>query len=254
MVQVLGVIPARYQSSRFPGKPLVMIGNQSMIQRVYNQAKKALKNVVVATDDERIFAHVKKFGGEVVITSVQHKSGTDRCCEAANIFKKENPNINFDVVINIQGDEPFIEPMQISDLAECFSSENVEIATIIRKENNIEKIKNHNIVKVIKKINNDAIYFSRNIIPYVRDEKIENWTEKHNYYVHVGIYAYKFEILNKIVKLNQSELEISESLEQNRWLENNFKIKTILTEFENIGIDTHDDLQTVLNSKKIKIL
>jgi len=254
MNNILGIIPARYASSRFPGKPLVMIGNKSMIQRVYEQSSLALSNVVVATDDIRILELVKSFGGKVVMTSDKHKSGTDRCFEAAKNFKIQNPEIFFDVIINIQGDEPFINPKQILDLANCFENKTTQIATLIKFENDIKVLKNPNIVKVVIKNNYDAIYFSRALIPFIRDYDIDKWTEKQDFYKHIGIYAYRYDILQKITELAMSNLEIAESLEQNRWIQNGFSIKTKITHLENKGIDTPEDLLEIINSKNLELL
>ncbi len=254
MKNILGIIPARYASTRFHGKPLVMIGHKSMIQRVYEQSCKALENVVVATDSQQIENHVQSFSGNVVMTSESHKTGTDRCLEAAEKFLNLKKNLNISAIINIQGDEPFINPEQITALAKCFQKGDTEIATIIKEENNIENLKNPNIVKVIIKNNNEAIYFSRTLIPYLRDCDINDWTKKHVFYKHVGIYGYRIDILKLITNLKSGLLETAESLEQNRWLENNFKINTIVTTLENKGIDTPEDLFQILNSKNIELL
>jgi 3-deoxy-manno-octulosonate cytidylyltransferase (CMP-KDO synthetase) len=242
ILQFAGIIPARYASSRFPGKPLAMIGNKPMVQRVYDQAAKILKQVWVATDDRRIFDVVSEFGGKVIMTSPDHLSGTDRCAEAATKISAESGN-KIDVVINIQGDEPFIKPEQISLLMECFSDENVELATLVRKVDPGEDIFNPNQPKVILNLKGDAIYFSRAAIPFLRDEEKSAWSKNHIYYKHIGLYAYRTETLKKITRLSRSSLEISESLEQNRWLENGYRIRTAITEWESIGIDTPDDLE-----------
>jgi 3-deoxy-manno-octulosonate cytidylyltransferase (CMP-KDO synthetase) len=237
-----GIIPARYASLRFPGKPLALIGNKPMIQRVYEQANKSLQLVYVATDDKRIFDAVLNFGGKVVMTSAHHQSGTDRCAEAVTLITTET-GISPDVVINIQGDEPFIKPEQIDLLKECFTTKSVEIATLIRKVEEGEDIFNPNQPKVIIASNGDALYFSRAAIPYVRDTEIGKWSGKHVFYKHIGLYAYRTETLKKITLLPRSPLEISESLEQLRWLENGFSIRTAITLWESIGIDTPDDLE-----------
>jgi 3-deoxy-manno-octulosonate cytidylyltransferase (CMP-KDO synthetase) len=236
-----GIIPARYASSRFPGKPLALIGNKPMIQRVYDQACKSLDLVYVATDDKRIYETVLNFGGKAVMTSPDHQSGTDRCAEAVTLITAQT-GINTDVVINIQGDEPFIKPQQIDLLKQCFTSDEVEIATLIRKVEEGEDIFNPNQPKVIITITGFALYFSRAAIPYIRDYEISEWSGIHVYFKHIGLYAYRTETLKKITLLPRSSLEISESLEQNRWLENGFKIKTAITLWESIGIDTPDDL------------
>ena len=237
-----GIIPARYASSRFPGKPLALIGNKPMIQRVYEQASKILDLVYVATDDKRILDTVKDFGGKVIMTSSVHQSGTDRCAEAiTRIIEATHSPI--DVVINIQGDEPFIRPEQIGLLMKCFTGEDVKIATLVRRTEPGEDIFNINQPKVVLNTDGDAIYFSRAAIPFIRDIEQSNWSKKHTFYKHIGLYGYRTEILQKITLLARSSLEISESLEQNRWLENGFKIRTAVTIWETIGIDTPEDLE-----------
>ena len=241
ILQFAGIIPARFASSRFQGKPLAMIGNKPMIQRVYDQASKALDTVYVATDDQRIFEAVSAFGGKTVMTSPNHLSGTDRCAEAVNRIN-DDIGRKIDIVINIQGDEPFIKPEQINLLKECFTDNSVEIATLIRKVEPGEDIFNPNQPKVILNSKGDAIYFSRAAIPFIRDAEKNNWSKNHNFYKHIGLYAYKAETLKKITLLSCSSLEIAESLEQNRWIENGFRIRTALTTWENLGIDTPEDL------------
>jgi 3-deoxy-manno-octulosonate cytidylyltransferase (CMP-KDO synthetase) len=237
-----GIIPARYASSRFPGKPLTLIGDRSMIQRVYEQASKSLDNVYVATDDERIINAVNKFGGKVIMTSTEHTSGTDRCSEAVSIIEAET-KIKTDVVINIQGDEPFIKPEQIDLLVSSFEDETVEIATLICKAETTEDIFSPNQIKVVVSVNGDALYFSRAQIPYLRDVELKDWPLKHNFYKHLGIYGFKKNTLKEITLLSRSSLEIAESLEQNRWLENGYKIRTALTKWDSVGIDTPDDIE-----------
>ncbi|MBK7710132.1 MAG: 3-deoxy-manno-octulosonate cytidylyltransferase [Bacteroidales bacterium] len=237
-----GIIPARFASSRFPGKPLALIGNKSMIQRVYEQAGKSLNLVYVATDDKRIYDAVTGFGGKVIMTSPDHQSGTDRIAEAAVLIEAET-GIKIDIVVNIQGDEPFIKPEQINLVKECFRDKEVEIATLIRKAEPGEDIFNQNQPKVILNNTGDAIYFSRTPIPFVRDAERTLWTWKHNFYKHIGIYAYRTETLKRITLLEQSSLEKAECLEQNRWLENGFRIRTAVTIWESIGIDTPEDLE-----------
>ncbi len=239
--QFAGIIPARYASSRFPGKPLVLIGNKPMIQRVYEQAKKILSLVYVATDDERIYDTVISFGGKAVMTSPVHQSGTDRCAEAVTRINDET-NENVDIVINIQGDEPFIMPEQIALLMDCFEDEVVDIATLIRKTESGEDIFNPNQPKVIIDSKGDAIYFSRAAIPFIRDLEKTAWSQNNVYYKHIGLYAYRTKTLKKITLLPCSYLETTESLEQNRWIENGYHIRTALTKWESIGIDTPDDL------------
>ncbi len=232
------IIPARYQSTRFPGKPLALINNKPMIQWVYENVSKAVIETWVATDDERIFKAVENFGGKAVETLDTHQSGTDRCAEAA---RKLAMNIDFDVVINVQGDEPFIQSRQVELLKSCFSSE-ADIATLIKKIETPEELFNPNRPKVVIDKQQNALYFSRSPIPFVRGEENENWVSKASFWAHIGMYAYKSEVLQKISKLEQGILEKAESLEQLRWLENGFKIKTAVTEHQSIGIDTPEDL------------
>ncbi len=241
LLQFTGIIPARFASSRFPGKPLVLLGDKPMIQRVYDQASKALDQVYVATDDKRIFDTVIKFGGKAVMTSADHLSGTDRCAEAVELITAETGK-KTDVVVNIQGDEPFIKPHQITQLIKCFNDDSVELATLVREVEPEEDIFNPNQPKVILSLSGDAIYFSRAAIPFIRDAEMSSWSQKHKYYKHIGLYAYKTNTLIKLTRLKRSSLEISESLEQNRWIENGYRIRTSVTEWESIGIDTPDDL------------
>jgi len=240
--RITGIIPARFASTRFPGKPLALIGEKPMIRLVYEQASRALSSVYVATDDPRIYDAVTAFGGKVVMTSPEHRSGTDRCAEAAVIIEQETGKAP-QTIINIQGDEPFIRPDQITLLASCFDDVNVEIATLIRRVDRDEDLFNVNQPKVVTGLSGDAIYFSRSVIPYLRGEKQEEWASKHTYYKHLGIYGYRRETLLKLTGLNPGPLEIAESLEQNRWLENGFRIRTAVTEWESIGIDTPADLE-----------
>ena len=239
-----GIIPARYASSRFPGKPLALIGSQTMIERVYRQASKELDDVVVATDDERIAEAVKAFGGQAVMTSASHRSGTDRCREAY-----VNTGSNADVVINIQGDEPFIAPEQIAALKGCFDDEDVDIATLARPfdpSRGFEALFDPNTPKLVTDNKMNAMYFSRSIIPYVRNYPHTEWLEHANFLTHVGLYAYRAKTLEEITKLPQSPLEIAESLEQLRWLQNGYKIRVALTTQPTIGIDTPADLEAAI--------
>jgi 3-deoxy-manno-octulosonate cytidylyltransferase (CMP-KDO synthetase) len=238
----IGIIPARYQSSRFPGKPLAKIKNKPMIQWVYENASKALPYVCVATDDDRIFDAVKAFGGEVVKTLPTHQSGTDRCAEAALKIAKNRP---IDIVVNIQGDEPFVKPEQIELIKLCFESE-TEIATLVKKIDSEEELFNPNRPKVVLDNNDSALYFSRSPIPYFRGEENKNWVKKHTFWSHIGMYAFKADVLQKITQLEQGKLELAESLEQLRWLENGYKIKTAETTSATIGIDTPEDLEAAL--------
>ncbi len=241
-VTFTGIIPARYASSRFPGKPLAMIGNKSMIERVFTQASMVLTEVYVATDDERIYNAVTAFGGKVVMTSPQHRSGTDRCAEASSLIFNDRMNDDA-IVFNIQGDEPFIMPEQLTALKECFSDPSVEIATLVREVGPEEDLFNPNHPKVVLSKMMDAMFFSRSVIPYVRDSEKNEWIKKHRFYKHIGLYGYRASTLSKITLLPQSSLEIAESLEQNRWLENGYKIRAAITPWESIGIDTPEDLE-----------
>lgn len=240
--KVLAIIPARYGSSRFPGKPLVQIQGKSMIQRVVEQAQScsALNEVIVATDDQRIHDHVLTFGGKVMMTQSKHKSGTDRCGE---VLSKCDPSI--DIVVNIQGDEPFIHPDQITQLVQVFENERIDISTLAKPITHEKELHNPNVVKVVKQKNSLALYFSRNPIPFLRDQEV--WTQKHTYYKHIGIYAFRAHVLKELVQLPLGLLEQAECLEQLRWLENSFNIHVGLTEHENIGIDTPEDLEKLNN-------
>ncbi len=241
-MKILGVIPARYASSRFPGKPLINIDGKTMLQRVYEQVKKStlLNDVIIATDDDRIFKHAQEIGATVVMTSPQHQSGTDRCAEALN-----HVNEHYDVVINIQGDEPFIHPEQIDLLCSCFENDQTEIATLVKKISNAQDLLSNTIMKVVFTQKFKALYFSRNSIPHVRGKSIENWLEYHTYYKHIGIYGFKKNTLKAISQLTPSPLELAESLEQLRWLENDFNIHVAITELESVSIDTPQDLEKI---------
>lgn len=238
--KIIGIIPARYSSTRFPGKPLVDIFGKPMIQRVYEQAKKAdsLTDVIVATDDERIEKCVLGFGGHAAMTSSSHKTGTDRCSE---VVEKLYPD--FDIAINIQGDEPYIHPESIDELVSCFKNKEVTLATLIKKIDSSEDIFNQNRIKVVIDKNLNALYFSRSPIPYLRSPENKEWLDCHDFYKHIGIYGYKVSELKKITSLEQSTLEIAESLEQLRWLENGYKIKTKITAYESVSIDAQEDLK-----------
>lgn len=239
-MKFIGIIPARYASTRFPAKPLALLGGKPVIQRVYEQVVKVLDEAVVATDDERIYQAVKSFGGKVVMTSVNHKSGTDRCYEAYTLAGN-----GCDVVINIQGDEPFIQSSQLESIKECFNDSVTEIATLVKPftaDDVYESLENVNSPKVVVNKNMQAMYFSRSIIPYQRNKDKPEWLKGHTYYKHIGLYAYKANILKEITELPQSSLEVAESLEQLRWLENGYTIKVGISDVETIGIDTPDDL------------
>ncbi|WP_273389935.1 3-deoxy-manno-octulosonate cytidylyltransferase [Barnesiella viscericola] len=244
-MKFIGIIPARYASTRFPGKPLADMKGKYMIQRVYEQACKVLDRVCVATDDERIFNAVQSFGGQVVMTSERHRSGTDRCFEAyTNLGGGE------EVVINIQGDEPFIKPEQIESLIACFDSPQTQIATLVRPfeaTEGYEALANPNSPKVVMNERHEALYFSRSIIPYLRGVDPEQWLSQHVYYKHIGMYGYRADVLGEITRLPQSSLELAESLEQLRWLQNGYTVKVGITTQETIGIDTPADLQKAIS-------
>lgn len=239
-MKFIGIIPARYASSRFPGKPLADMKGKPMIQRVYEQVSLVLDNVCVATDHPDIENAVKAFGGRVVRSLKEHPSGTDRCCEAYHLLGG-----NEDIVINIQGDEPFIKPEQIRAIISCFDNPDTEIATLVRvfdPAEGWEALSNPNSPKVILNNQSEAIAFSRSVIPYLRNVDKEEWLARHTYYKHIGMYAFKAATLDAITRLPQSSLEVAESLEQMRWIENGFRIKVAVTTQETIGIDTPDDM------------
>jgi len=244
---ILGVIPARYASTRFPGKPLIDIQGKSMIQRVYEQAKKArkLNDVVVATDDERILNHVKSFGGKALMTLPNHPSGTDRCYEVL-----KNQSNGFSYVINIQGDEPFIDPSQIDLLAQLCDGK-TELATLMIPVDSHEVLFDTGEVKIVMNNQQEALYFSREVIPHIKGVDKKEWHKHYPYYRHVGMYAYRADILEQITTLMPSELEKAESLEQLRWLENGFKIKLAVTDFDSHCIDTPEDIDKVLRLMKL---
>jgi len=238
-MKILGIIPARYASTRFPGKPLVDITGKVMIQRVYEQCVKcpSLDEVIVATDDERILNHIHDFGGKAVMTSPHHQSGTDRCAEVAANYP------DYEVVINIQGDEPYIDPVQISKVAACFNSADAQIATLIKKITVAADLHNINSPKVIINKLAEAIYFSRTAIPYVRGQEPEKWLEHFTYFKHIGIYGFRSEVLQAVTRLPISSLEKAESLEQLRWIENGYRIKIAETDLETQAVDTPEDLE-----------
>lgn len=239
-MKFLAIIPARYASTRFPAKPLALLGGKPVIQHVYERVSKVLNDVIVATDDKRIYDVVEAFGGRVVMTSTEHRTGTDRCLEAYN-----NYGIEADVVINVQGDEPFIAEDQIKQLMQCFDNPQTDIATLIKPfsaSTPFEVIANPNTPKAIINPQGQAVYFSRSVVPYMRGREKNEWTSLHTYYKHIGIYAYRVEVLKQITQMPQTPLELAESLEQLRWLENRLTIQTAITNIETIGIDTPEDL------------
>lgn len=237
-MKFIGLIPARYASTRFPGKPLALLNGKPVIQHVYEQATKVLDAVYVATDDDRIYNKVLAFGGKAVMTSTEHHSGTDRIEEAL-----EKVGGDFDVVVNIQGDEPFIAQSQIETLCQCFVDKATQIATLGKPFECIEAAENPNSPKIVVDNRGYALYFSRSIIPFVRGTERQDWLSKYPFLKHLGIYAYRTNVLKEITKLPQSSLELAESLEQLRWLQNGYRIKVGLTDVETVGIDTPDDLQ-----------
>lgn len=247
-MKIVGIIPARYASSRFPGKPLIDISGKSMIQRVYERSllSSTLTTIVVATDSDRIADHVKSFGGNVVITSSSHQSGTDRCAEAATHF------LDAEIIINIQGDEPFIQPEQIDLLAHCFQSESVQIATLVKRVTDKEELFNTNIPKVTVDQSFKALYFSRSTIPFQRDIPKELWLENTEYFKHIGLYGFRSRTLQELTLLPVSKLEKAEALEQLRWLENGYAIQAAETSYESYGIDVPEDIVHAL--KKFKHL
>lgn len=237
-MKFIGIIPARYASSRFPGKPLAMLGGKLVIERVVEQVSSILDNVYVATDDQRIYDAVTGFGGRVIMTRTDHQSGTDRIREAY-----EKIGENFDVIINIQGDEPFIQQSQIKTVMECFNDENTQIATLGKPFETMEAVQNPNSPKIVIDNNEYAMYFSRSEIPFVRNTDKKEWINKYPFMKHIGLYAYRSNVLKEITELPQSSLELAESLEQLRWLQNGYKIKVGTTDVETVGIDTPDDLK-----------
>lgn len=246
-MSILGIIPARYASTRFPGKPLAEIKGKSMLQRVYEQTRKAkhLGDVIVATDDERIKEHALSFGAKVVMTKPDHPSGTDRCFEAYTLN-----GVKFDYVLNIQGDEPFLDPEQIDSLAaEC--KDGAEILTQMIKCDSYEVLFDKGEVKITLNTSNEGLYFSRNVIPFIKGKGEKEWHKHHDYYRHVGMYAYRVDILEKITRLAPSALEKAESLEQLRWLENGYKIKCITTPYDSHCIDSPEDIEKVLKLMKL---
>lgn len=239
-MKFIAIIPARYASTRFPAKPLAMLGGKRVIERVYEQVAGVLDDAVVATDDERIYDAVRAFGGKVEMTSTEHRSGTDRCWEA---YCKQGGE--FDVVVNVQGDEPFIQPSQLLALKSCFDNESIDIATLVKpfaESDGLEALENPNSPKVVLDNEGRAVYFSRSVIPYLRGVERERWLAEHTFYKHIGIYGFRTDVLRAVTALPQSTLEKAESLEQLRWLENGYKIGVGISNVETIGIDTPEDL------------
>lgn len=240
-MKFVGIIPARYASTRFPAKVLALLNGKTVIQRVYEQVKDCFDDLYVATDDSRIADVVTSFGGKVVMTSENCKNGTERCFDACC-----NLNIDCDVVVNVQGDEPFIQRKQIEALMSCFADERTDIATLVKpfeQADGWERLSNPNSPKVVLDSDNFAMYFSRSVVPYLRGVEQAEWLDNHVFYKHLGVYAYRLDVLKKITSLQQTPLEKVESLEQLRWLEHGYKIKVGITNIETIGIDTPEDLE-----------
>ncbi len=239
-MKFIALIPARYASTRFPAKPLALLRGKPVIQWVWETAARCMDDAVVCTDDERIMQAVERFGGRAVMTSTSHRSGTDRCYEA---YQKVGQGA--DVVVNIQGDEPFIHPTQLQTIRACFENADTQIATLVkpfRPEDGLEALRNPNSPKVVVDNQMRALYFSRSVVPYVRGAEPDVWLSRHTFYKHIGLYAYRADVLRQITSLPQSSLEVAESLEQLRWLQNGFTIRVGITDVETIGIDTPDDL------------
>ncbi|MBP5777696.1 MAG: 3-deoxy-manno-octulosonate cytidylyltransferase [Prevotella sp.] len=237
-MKFIAIIPARYASTRFPGKPLAVLGGKTVIERVYEQASSVLDEAYVATDDERILAAVESFGGKAVMTRTDHKSGTDRIQEAV-----EKIGTDADVIINVQGDEPFIQPSQIETLMQLFDDPETQIGTLGKPFESIEAVENPNSPKIVTDNRGFALYFSRSVIPFIRGKEREEWFGQYPFLKHLGIYAYRREVLAAVTRLPQSSLEKAESLEQLRWLQNGYRIRVGLTDVETVGIDTPEDLR-----------
>ena len=237
-MKTIALIPARYQSTRFPGKPLAQLGGRTVIERVYRQVASCVDTVAVATDDSRIYDHVISFGGKAVMTSTEHRSGTDRICEALHLVGGE-----YDVVVNVQGDEPFISPQQIESVVACFADASTDIATLGKPFATMEEVENPNSPKIVRSQSGHALYCSRSVIPFIRGTERGQWINHYQYLKHIGLYAYRPEVLKAITALPPSPLETAESLEQLRWLDNGYRIRVALTDLETVGIDTPADLE-----------
>ena len=248
-MKFIGIIPARYASTRFPGKPLALLGGKPVIQHVYEKVAAVLEAAYVATDDERIYDVVKSFSGQVVMTRTDHKSGTDRIEEAIEKIGGE-----WDVVVNVQGDEPFVAKSQLDTICHCFDDPTTQIATLGKPFESMEAVQNPNSPKIIVDNMGFAMYFSRSVIPYVRGKEKSSWLTHYPFLKHLGIYAYRKDVLRQVTQLPQSSLEIAESLEQLRWLQNGFKIKVGTTDVETVGIDTPQDLERAEEFLKTQLL
>lgn len=249
IMKFIGIIPARYASTRFPGKPLALLGGKPVIQHVYEKVAAVLEAAYVATDDERIYDVVKSFGGQVVMTRTDHKSGTDRIEEAIEKIGGE-----WDVVVNVQGDEPFVAKSQLDTICHCFDDPTTQIATLGKPFESMEAVQNPNSPKIVVDNMGFAMYFSRSVIPYVRGKEKSSWLTHYPFLKHLGIYAYRKDVLRQVTQLPQSSLEIAESLEQLRWLQNGFKIKVGTTDVETVGIDTPQDLERAEEFLKTQLL
>lgn len=248
-MKFIGIIPARYASTRFPGKPLALLGGKPVIQHVYEKVAAVLEAAYVATDDERIYDVVKSFGGQVVMTRTDHKSGTDRIEEAIEKIGGE-----WDVVVNVQGDEPFVAKNQLDTICHCFDDPTTQIATLGKPFESMEAVQNPNSPKIVVDNMGFAMYFSRSVIPYVRGKEMSSWLTHYPFLKHLGIYAYRKDVLRQVTQLPQSSLEIAESLEQLRWLQNGFNIKVGTTDVETVGIDTPQDLERAEEFLKTQLL
>lgn len=248
-MKFIGIIPARYASTRFPGKPLALLGGKPVIQHVYEKVAAVLEAAYVATDDERIYDAVKSFSGQVVMTRTDHKSGTDRIEEAIEKIGGE-----WDVVVNVQGDEPFVAKSQLDTICHCFDDPTTQIATLGKPFESMEAVQNPNSPKIVVDNMGFAMYFSRSVIPYVRGKEESSWLTHYPFLKHLGIYAYRKDVLRQVTQLPQSSLEIAESLEQLRWLQNGFKIKVGTTDVETVGIDTPQDLERAEEFLKSQLL
>lgn len=248
-MKFIGIIPARYASTRFPGKPLALLGGKPVIQHVYEKVAAVLEAAYVATDDERIYDAVKSFGGQVVMTRTDHKSGTDRIEEAIEKIGGE-----WDVVVNVQGDEPFVAKSQLDTICHCFDDPTTQIATLGKPFESMEAVQNPNSPKIVVDNMGFAMYFSRSVIPYVRGKEKSSWLTHYPFLKHLGIYAYRKDVLRQVTQLPQSSLEIAESLEQLRWLQNGFKIKVGTSDVETVGIDTPQDLERAEEFLKTQLL
>ena len=248
-MKFIGIIPARYASTRFPGKPLALLGGKPVIQHVYEKVAAVLEAAYVATDDERIYDVVKSFGGQVVMTRTDHKSGTDRIEEAIEKIGGE-----WDVVVNVQGDEPFVAKNQLDTICHCFDDPTTQIATLGKPFESMVAVQNPNSPKIVVDNMGFAMYFSRSVIPYVRGKEMSSWLTHYPFLKHLGIYAYRKDVLRQVTQLPQSSLEIAESLEQLRWLQNGFKIKVGTTDVETVGIDTPQDLERAEEFLKAQLL